>query len=77
MMCVFNGYVGEKNNALNFFFLCPGINHSDMNNQEFEFVEINYPGMNSTHTGCIGFQKAKKLATSNLVSQAFKGFIRS
>ena len=48
MMCVFNGYVGEKNNALNFFFFCPGINHSDMNNQEFEFVEINYPGMNST-----------------------------
>ena len=48
MMCVFNGYVGEKNNALIFFFFCPGINYSDMKNQEFEFVEINYPGMNST-----------------------------
>ena len=46
MMCVFNGYVGEKNNALIFFFFRPGIQYSDMNNQEFEFVEINYPGMN-------------------------------
>ena len=27
------------------------------------------------HTGCIGFQKAKKLAASNLAFQAFEGFI--